>query len=65
MDIRIDGPHEQALVKLMKRNGEKTSVGMTRLLIRDAARDAGLWAEGDTDKTSEQSSAEHLTAVAA
>lgn len=43
MDIRIDGLHEKALLRLMERNNEKTGVGMARILIRDAARDAGLW----------------------
>lgn len=45
MDIRIEGLHEEALVRLMKRNGEKTSVAMARLLIRDAAKAAGVWDE--------------------
>lgn len=47
MDIRIDGLHERAFVRLMKRNGEKTIAGMTRILIRDAAINAGLWGEED------------------
>lgn len=43
MDIRIDGLHEKALLRLMERNNEKTGVGMARILIREAAKDAGLW----------------------
>jgi hypothetical protein len=43
MDIRIDGLHEKALIRLMERNNEKTGVGMARILIRDAAKEAGLW----------------------
>lgn len=43
MDIRIEGLHEKALIRLMERNGEKTSVGMMRLLIRDEARKQGVW----------------------
>lgn len=43
MDVRIEGAHEQALLRLMQHNNEKTAVAMTRMLIRDAAKEAGLW----------------------
>lgn len=45
MDIKIDGIHERAMLRLMEQNGQKTSVGMVRLLIRDAAMQAGAWHE--------------------
>ena len=43
MDIRIDGLHEDALLEMMTRNGEKTGTAMARILIRDAAIAAGIW----------------------
>lgn len=43
MDVRIEGVHEQMLTKLAEANGEKTAAGMVRILIRDAARDLGVW----------------------
>jgi hypothetical protein len=43
--IRIAGPHKRALEKLKERNGEKTDVGMLRILIRDAAKEVGAWSE--------------------
>lgn len=50
MDIRIEGLHEKALIRLMERNGEKTSVGMMRLLIRDEARKQGVWPIPDPEE---------------
>lgn len=49
MDIRIDGPHEKALLRLMLTYGEKTAVGMTRMLIREAAKQAGEWPTVEQD----------------
>lgn len=48
LDVRLYGPHKLALQKLKERNGEKTPVGMVRLLIRDAAKEAGMWEEVTT-----------------
>lgn len=47
MDIRIDGLHERAFLRLMEANGEKTIASMARVLIRDAAIDAGVWHDAD------------------
>lgn len=47
MQIEIDGLHEKVLLRLMERNNEKTGTGMTRILIRDAAKDVGLWPVGN------------------
>jgi hypothetical protein len=47
MQLEIDGLHEKALLRLMERNNEKTGTGMTRILIRDAAKDVGLWPVGN------------------
>ncbi len=43
MDIRIEGLHEQALLRLKKVNGLKTPVAMVRALIADAAKEEGVW----------------------
>ena len=47
MQLEVDGLHEKALLRLMERNNEKTGTGMTRILIRDAAKEAGLWVVGN------------------
>lgn len=43
MDVRIEGLHEQTLKTLAKTNGQPTAASMMRLLIRDAAMEAGIW----------------------
>ena len=57
MDIRLDDSYIPIYQELMKLHGEKTRPGLARLLIRDAAKEAGLWGkQGDpepTDSTSE------------
>lgn len=45
IDIRLTGPHKLALQRLKERNGEKNPVALVRILIRDAAREAGIWTE--------------------
>ncbi len=45
VDVRIGGPHMAALQRLKALNGEKLAIGMVRLLIRDAAKEAGMWPE--------------------
>lgn len=45
IDIRLTGPHKLALQRLKERNGEKNPVALVRILIRDAAREAGIWSE--------------------
>jgi hypothetical protein len=43
MDIRLDGLYEEALLRLQKLNGLKYPVAMVRELIRNAAKEAGVW----------------------
>jgi hypothetical protein len=43
MDIRLNGIHESALLKLAELNDQKTASGMVKLLIRDAAKEARVW----------------------
>jgi hypothetical protein len=43
MDIRLDGPFVEALLRLQKINGLKYPVAMVRELIREAAKEAGVW----------------------
>lgn len=68
MYIKIDGIHEQVLLGLAKRNGEKTGAGMARLLIRDAGRAQGLWPKNGHAETADTHPApgtEHSPAVPA
>lgn len=43
MYLRIDGPHEQALLRLTDFYGEKVVSSVLRRLIHDAALKEGLW----------------------
>lgn len=49
MYIQIDGAHEKALLRLVELNGEKSASGMMRLLVRDAAKEAGVWQNGQIE----------------
>lgn len=46
MDVRVDGFYERMLLKLADRHHEPTASAMMRLLIKNAAREAGLWEVG-------------------
>lgn len=43
MDIRLDRIHTKLLRELRRQEGERTDTGMVRLLIRQAAKERGLW----------------------
>jgi hypothetical protein len=43
MDVRIDELHEKILRDLAKRNGQPTAASMVRLMIHNAAKEAGIW----------------------
>lgn len=43
MDVRIEGSYEGLLLRLARLNSEPTATGMVRALIRDAAKEVGLW----------------------
>ena len=43
MDIRLDGTYEEMVQKLADYNQEPTATGMVRNLVRDAAKQAGIW----------------------
>ena len=43
MDVRIDKQNEEVLRKLAQLNGQPTAASMVRMLIRDAAKEVGLW----------------------
>lgn len=43
MQLMIDGIHEQALLSLQDHNGQPTAISMVRQLIRDEAKQHGLW----------------------
>lgn len=43
MYLLIEGIHETAMLRLMALNGEKSGSVMARALIRDAAKEAGVW----------------------
>lgn len=53
MDIRIEGLHEQAIRKLAKVNDLPTVASMVRILIRDAAQEAGIWPQSSDETVSQ------------
>jgi len=53
MDVRIDKQNEEVLRKLAQLNGQPTAASMVRMLIRDAAKEVGLWPIVETNKQTE------------
>lgn len=53
MDIRVEGLHEQAIRKLAKVNDLPTVASMVRILIRDAAEQAGIWPQANDEAVSQ------------
>jgi hypothetical protein len=50
MQLEIQGLHEQAMLRLMQHENEKTAAAMVRILIRDAAKEAGVWPSHGNDE---------------
>lgn len=61
MQIDIQGLHEEALLRLMQHNDEKTAAAMARILIRDAAKEAGVWPTLNDEKQSDSAQPQPIT----
>ena len=62
MDIRLEGTYEEMLLKLADYNQEPTATGMARILVRDAAKQLGLWPDLQRVEEHSQPVAETATA---